>query len=66
VAWIRGGDRIGMVALAMLCAKLLWENFSGPLPFMGDQPVVTISHFYGAAGGVIAGMLLRPQRERLY
>lgn len=66
VAWIRSGDRIGMVALAMLCAKLLWENFSGPLPFMGDQPVVTISHFYGAAGGVMAGLLLRPQRERLY
>jgi hypothetical protein len=33
---------------------------------MGDQPVVTISHFYGAAGGAMAGLLLRPHSQQLY
>jgi hypothetical protein len=36
------------------------------LPFMAGRPVVTISHVYGAAGGVLAGLLLRPRHERLY
>ncbi len=66
VALIRSGDRLGIVALAVLIGKLLWEHYSGPLPFMGDQPVVTISHAYGAAGGILAGVLLRPRREPLY
>lgn len=66
IAWIRGGDRLGIVALVLLVGKLAWEQYSGPLPFMGERPVVTISHVYGAAGGVLAGMLLRPRREPLY
>lgn len=66
IAWIRGGDRMGFVAIAALAAKLAWENLHGPLPFMAGQPVVTISHAYGAAGGVLAGLLLRPRREPLY
>jgi membrane associated rhomboid family serine protease len=32
---------------------------------MAGEPVVTISHVYGAIGGLLAGLLLRP-RERLY
>lgn len=66
LAWIRTGDRMGLVAFALLLAKLAWEHFSGPLPFMGARPVVTIAHLYGAAGGVLAGLLLRPRREPLY
>ncbi len=66
IAWIRNGDRMGLIAIALLAAKLAWEHFSGPLPFMGARPVVTISHAYGAAGGVLAGLLLRARREPLY
>jgi rhomboid family GlyGly-CTERM serine protease len=66
VAWIRTGDRMGIVALVLLAAKLAWEHYAGPLPMMGERPVLTISHVYGAAGGVIAGLLLRPRLERLY
>ncbi len=66
IAWIRTGDRMGIVAIVLLAAKLAWEHFGTPLPFMAGRPVVTISHVYGAAGGVLAGMLLRPQRQRLY
>ncbi|HTQ35710.1 MAG TPA: rhombosortase [Steroidobacteraceae bacterium] len=66
LAWIRRGEPLGLLALAALAAKLIWEHFSGPLPFMGGRPVVTVSHLYGAAGGVAAGLLLRPRHEPLY
>lgn len=66
IAWIRSGDRMGIVAIALLAAKLAWEQYGGPLPFMGDRPVVAISHVYGALGGALAGALLRPRREPLY
>jgi rhomboid family GlyGly-CTERM serine protease len=66
IAWIRTGDRLGVIALALLAAKLAWEHFGSPLPFMAGRPVVTISHVYGAVGGMLAGVLLRPRRERLY
>src|SRR5690606_28960133 len=65
VAMIRGGERLGWVAALVFAAKLAWEQFQGPLPLSGG-PVVTASHFYGAAGGLLAGLLLRPRRERLY
>jgi rhomboid family GlyGly-CTERM serine protease len=66
LAWIRTGDRIGFIAIALLAAKLAWEHFGTPLPFMAGRPVITISHVYGAGGGVLAGLLLRPRHERLY
>jgi rhomboid family GlyGly-CTERM serine protease len=66
LAWIRTGERLGFIAIGLLLMKLAWEHFSGPLPFMGGRPVVTISHAYGAAGGVLAGLLLRARREPLY
>jgi rhomboid family GlyGly-CTERM serine protease len=66
LAWIRTGDRIGIIAIVLLGAKLAWEHYGAPLPFMAGRPVVTISHVYGAAGGVLAGLLLRPRHERLY
>lgn len=65
VAMIRGGERLGWVAALVFAAKLAWEQLQGPLPLSGG-PVVTASHLYGAAGGLLAGLLLRPRRERLY
>lgn len=65
VAMIRGGERLGWVAAAVFMAKLAWEQWQGPLP-LSAGPVVTASHLYGAAGGLLAGLLLRPRRERLY
>ena len=41
------------------------EQWQGPLP-LTHGPVVTASHIYGAAGGLLAALLLRPQREPLY
>jgi rhomboid family GlyGly-CTERM serine protease len=54
----RRGDAIGIAAGALFVAKLGWEQWHGPMPFMAGQPVVTISHVYGAAGGLLAGLLL--------
>lgn len=65
VAMIRQRDRLGYVAAACVIAKLVWEQLHGPLPLETRHPVVTVSHAYGAIGGVLAG-LLPGIRSRLY
>ncbi len=62
VAMIRTGERLGWVALVVFAVKLAWEQWQGPLP-MSTGPVITDSHVYGAAGGLVAGLLLRPRRH---
>jgi rhomboid family GlyGly-CTERM serine protease len=64
VALARQRDAVGIIAGLLFVAKLAWEQLHGPMPFMAGQPVVTISHVYGAAGGLLAGLLLL-RRERL-
>jgi rhomboid family GlyGly-CTERM serine protease len=66
LAMIRQRDRIGYFAGAVFAAKILWEHWVGPLPFEAPELVVTVSHLYGAIGGVFAGLLLRPQAESVY
>lgn len=61
IAMIRSRDRIGWIALVVFAAKLAWEQWQGALP-LTPGPVVTASHLYGAAGGVLAGVLLKPRR----
>jgi len=61
IAMIRTGDRMGWIALVVFVAKLAWEQWQGALPLTAG-PVVTASHLYGAAGGMLAGLLLRPRR----
>jgi rhomboid family GlyGly-CTERM serine protease len=61
VALIKRGDRIGLIAGVLFVAKLAWEHWHGPLPFERADQVVTISHLYGAVGGALAGVLLRPR-----
>jgi rhomboid family GlyGly-CTERM serine protease len=66
IALIRQRDRIGIIAGLIFLAKLVWETWQGPLPFESEHPVVTTSHAYGAAGGLLAGLLLRPPRQPVY
>lgn len=66
VAMIRARDRVGVIAAAILVAKLAWEHWHGPLPFEPAERVVTVAHLYGAAGGALAGLLLRPRTHGLY
>jgi rhomboid family GlyGly-CTERM serine protease len=65
VAMLRRREPLGWIAAAALVIKLAWEQWQGPLP-LTPGPVVTDSHLYGAIGGALAGLLLRPQRETLY
>jgi rhomboid family GlyGly-CTERM serine protease len=66
VAMVVQGERLGIAAGLALLAKLAWEQLQGPLPMMSGQPVATISHVYGTAGGLLAGLLLCCWRGRLY
>lgn len=46
---------------ALLCGKLIFEALFGALPGSAETaggPVVTEAHLYGAAGGVVGGLLL--------
>jgi rhomboid family GlyGly-CTERM serine protease len=65
VAMIRRRELAGWIAAAALVIKIAWEQWQGPLP-LTPGPVVTDSHLYGAIGGLVAGALMRPQRETLY
>lgn len=58
LALVRQRDLVGIAAGVLFVAKLVWEQWHGPMPFMASQPVVTISHVYGAVGGLAAGLLL--------
>ena len=53
--------RIELLALGfLLLAKLIWEQFYGPLPGSEGSsggPVVVAAHLYGAIGGGLAGIL---------
>jgi rhomboid family GlyGly-CTERM serine protease len=66
LAMIRQGDRIGVIAAVVFAGKLALEHWHGPLPFEPAGLVVTVSHLYGAIGGVIAGVILQPRRDPVY
>ena len=59
VTWRRWENR---VLLALVVAKVVWEQFFGALPATADLaggPVIVDAHLYGALGGLITGILLR-------
>jgi len=63
VGAIRRGDRREAILLAAIVGKLLWEQSFGALPGSADMaggPVVVDSHLYGAIGGALAALLLKP------
>ena len=50
------------ILLAVLVAKLLYEQFAGPLPgsvSSAGGPVVVNAHLYGAVGGLLAAALVK-------
>jgi rhomboid family GlyGly-CTERM serine protease len=54
VDWIRQGDRVGWVLLAIWIAKLGWEQASGSMPLSTEMigaPVIIDAHLWGAVGG---------------
>ena len=62
VAGLRQARGESLAILAIVVLKLGWEQLVGPLP--GSEAsagghVIVNAHFYGAIGGLIAGVLLR-------
>jgi hypothetical protein len=59
VAWHRRESALLAWALtAVLAGKLIWEQAVGALPLSGDLPVVVDAHLYGAAGGLLAALVI--------
>lgn len=59
---LRGGRR-EVLLLAAIAVKLMYEQFSGPLPGtaeFADGPVVVDAHLYGAIAGMSVTLLLKP------
>lgn len=65
VAWLRTArDPLTALVAVLFVAKLGWEHLHGALPFTSatlSLPVVHEAHTYGAVGGALAGLLLRPR-----
>ena len=67
VGGIRRGDRREIILLVAIVGKLIWEQVYGALPGSADMaggPVVVDSHLYGAIGGAMVGLLLKPRMWR--
>lgn len=57
--------KMQLLFATLLCTKLFYEQFMGPLPGsekMTRVPVIVDSHLYGAITGLIAGFLLNLRR----
>lgn len=56
------GDYGALVVVALVCAKLAWEQWTGPLPGSEQAAggkVVVDAHLYGAIAGAIAAAISR-------
>ncbi|MEM9056768.1 MAG: rhombosortase [Pseudomonadota bacterium] len=63
----RGDRRYALVLLALVTAKLIYEQLLGPLPATAETaggPVVVNAHLYGAVGGALAAALTALWRRR--
>lgn len=63
IARLRSAPVEALVLGVLLAAKLLFEQLAGPLPgseASAGGAVVVNAHLYGAAGGVVAALGLRP------
>jgi rhomboid family GlyGly-CTERM serine protease len=56
-ALYRRGEGLGAALLLLLVVKLIYEQHSGASVFVGDLPLVTDAHLFGALGG-LAGALI--------
>ncbi|RMG50734.1 MAG: rhombosortase [Gammaproteobacteria bacterium] len=58
---LRARAPLGWVLAVLLAAKILWEALSGQPAsgaLLGDEPVLLLAHWYGAAAGLGYGLLL--------
>jgi rhomboid family GlyGly-CTERM serine protease len=62
-----GSYKDAPILLALVVAKLAWEQWMGPMPgsaAAAGGPVVVAAHLYGAVSGAVAFGLLRLARRR--
>ncbi len=67
-AHLRRHDWDAWILVAFLIGKLAWEQTQGALPLSGAQGqlhVVVDAHLFGAIGGVLAALCLRPNPRPL-
>jgi len=66
LAHLRRHEPDGWVLLVFIAGKLAWEQFHGPLPLSapGDTVIVD-AHLFGALGGLVVALALRPRSEPL-
>jgi rhomboid family GlyGly-CTERM serine protease len=60
---IRRGYRFEWLILLALCAKLGWEQWAGAVPGSAEMAggnVVVDAHLYGAIGGLLVALLVKP------
>ncbi len=68
MTWLRQRRREGWVLGGLLAAKLAWESWAGPSSlsvWLTGGPVLAAAHLWGAAGGVVWGLVRRPPGARL-
>lgn len=59
-------DGFGIAILAIIGAKLVWEQVAGPVPGSAESagvPVIVDAHLYGALGGAAAAALVLAARH---
>lgn len=62
---LRSGYKLEWLLLVAIVAKLIWEQFHGPMPGSAEiagGAVVVDAHLYGAISGLATGMTLKPQK----
>jgi rhomboid family GlyGly-CTERM serine protease len=59
LAHLRRREAEGWVLAGLLAAKLVWEQWVGPLPLAGGVVVVD-AHLYGVIGGAAVAAFLKP------
>jgi rhomboid family GlyGly-CTERM serine protease len=62
LAHLRRRDLDGWLLGAFITAKLIYEQWSGPLPFSASHAgVVVNAHLYGTVGGLLIAVWFRPR-----
>jgi len=65
LAHLRRRDLDGWILAAFIAGKLIYEQWTGALPFEGSAAVVVNSHLYGVIGGLAASAALKSRRVPL-
>lgn len=68
IAGLYGGNRGDWLLLALVTAKIVWEQRVGAMPGTADiagGAVIVDAHLYGAIGGAVAALLIIVARRRL-